>query len=53
MLKLLSVVFEPADALPVNETVVDELTSVGSPDITPALDNDNPAPEIFEPPVSE
>ena len=53
ILKLLSVVFEPAVALPVNETVVALVTSFGSPDIAPvALSKEKPAPDKF-PVVSE
>ena len=45
MLKLLSTVFEPAVALKVNVSVVEELTSVGSPEISPVDEfNESPAP---------
>ena len=47
ILKVLSV-FLPFDvALTSKEIVVSELTSVGSPEITPADDKAKPAPEIF------
>ena len=52
-LNALSVVLLFAVALPVKEIVVSEPTSFGLPEITPPFDNDNPAFEIFVPPVSE
>ena len=50
----LSVVLPPAVARPVNETVVEAATSVGSPVIAPVeLFKANPAPVRFVAPVSE
>jgi len=51
--KDLSTVLLPAVALPVNETVVEAVTSFGSPVIAPVLEfNVKPAPDKFVAPVS-